>query len=133
MTPWKVAYDDQYRAAVSEVHRLLDATARRTGSAVGRSEAGWLQAKFHEFGRTLLAGKGTFCPHIGRSPMVAHTAAWATDHLVCPSCIDLLEAIGGTERRCDRCGQRDQLHAGCAAHGPVLMAYGLCLSCVRLA
>ncbi|MFC0039589.1 hypothetical protein [Actinomadura rayongensis] len=126
----KSAYDDQFQAAVSDVRRYMTRHAQQTGSAVGQSDAAWLKAKFDEFALNLLSGKGSPCPHIGRSPMAAHTAAWATHQLVCPACTDLIKPPEDPDARCDRCGNTaPQLHPGCAAHGPVLMAYRLCGSC----
>jgi hypothetical protein len=130
----KSAYDDQFQAAVSDVRRYLHDHAEQTGSTVARSDAAWIKAKFEEFALNLLSGKGERCPHIGPSPMVAHTAAWATHRLVCPACIDLIKPSADEDRRCDRCGKTARtLHAGCAAHGPVLMTYGLCAACTTTA
>jgi hypothetical protein len=130
----KSAYDDQFQAAVADVRRYLRRHAEQTGSSVGQSDAAWIKSKFDEFGLNLVSGKGVHCPHIGPSPMVAHTAAWATHLLVCPSCIDLIQPPEDEDRRCDRCGQTaPTLHPGCAAHGPILMAYGLCTPCTTAA
>jgi hypothetical protein len=134
MNPARIAYDDQYRAAASDARRQIDQTAARSGSAVRKSDASWIREWFSEFARAMAAGKGTLCPHIGCSPMVAHTAAWVTDHLVCAACIGTLQPPADEEGRCDRCGQPGPpLHTGSAAHGPVLMAYRLCTPCIHAA
>src|SRR5512139_2108557 len=134
MNPGRIAYDDQYRAAVADLHRRMDRSAAQSGTTVTETDASWIRERFRRLGRTLLAGKGTFCPHIGRSPMVAHTAAWATDQLVCTDCLGTLQPAEGENRCCDRCGRPGPpLHAGSAAHGPVLMAYRLCTACTRAA
>ncbi|GAB2868508.1 hypothetical protein GCM10022221_81800 [Actinocorallia aurea] len=69
MTPAEIAYRDQYRAAEAEVRRVLNRSAAQTGTAVKGTEASWIRERFAEFGRTMVAGEGTFCPHITRSPM----------------------------------------------------------------
>jgi hypothetical protein len=132
MNPARIAYDDQYRAAAAEARRQLDQTAARTGTTVRKSDDAWVRERFGRFARTLLAGEGRLCPHIGRSPMAAHTAAWATDRLVCTACIGTLQPPEGESGCCDRCGElAPRLHAGVLAHGPVLMAYRLCAPCTR--
>lgn len=105
MNPGRIAYDDQYRAAVADLHRRMDRSAAQSGTTVSETDASWIRERFRRLGRTLLAGKGTFCPHIGRSPMVAHAAAWALDRLVCTSCIGMLGPAEVGDSRCDRCGQ----------------------------
>jgi hypothetical protein len=132
MNPVRIAYNDQYQAAESEVRRRMAETAERTGSTVRQTDVSWIRDRFHQFARTMVAGKGRFCPHIGHSPMVAHTAAWAADQLVCTDCIGTLQPPDDADGCCDRCGQPGApLHTGTAAHGPVLMTYRLCAPCTR--
>jgi len=133
MNPAQTAYDDQLQAAVTDARRMLEWRATSTNTPMGKATSPWLQAKVREFRENLLAGKVRYCPHISQTPMVAHTAAWATDRLVCTACAPCLAPDETEATRCDQCGHATSaLYLGCAVNGPVLMAYGLCLDCARL-
>jgi hypothetical protein len=126
------AYADQLYAAGREAENTL----RRVGrpADVDLRARPWLASQVDVYAAHAAAGTLRCCPHLGLSPQVAHTAAWAPDRLVCSLCVlQLRPASLAEDCTCDRCHQLSPaIHAGVLALGPVLLTFGLCPSCLRL-
>ncbi|WP_030173249.1 hypothetical protein [Spirillospora albida] len=127
----RIAYDDQFQAAVAEIRRIMTSAPNRMPPAPIADPANhWLVERFQENQAALRAGTARVCPHIGPSPIASHTAAWCTDALVCTACIGLLNPDERENAHCDRCRQpAPTLYSGAVARGPILMAYGVCAPC----
>ena len=130
MNARRTAYADQYDAATSHAHRVLDRIAEH-GRTRPMPVAGnqWLAKALC---RALLGGNARICPHLGASPTIAHMAVWAPGVLVCPQCVPALAPDPADETRCDRCHRHaDPIHPAMASAGPVLIAFGLCEPCTQ--
>lgn len=124
------AYEDQFQAAVSDALRFLGDTAAANDLPLQVSANEWLRERFTRNIEQLRAGTARLCAHITPAPMPIHTAAWATDIVVCTDCVASLQPSDDEDVRCDRCHQpAPAIYSGFAASGPVLMAYGLCAPC----
>jgi hypothetical protein len=94
----------------------------------------WLGEAASNLRARIMAGATQLCPHL-RPGMVAITALWAPDRMVCTACLDMLAVAGDEDRRCDRCGvvaAAGQLHPSMTSldpSGALLVLLGLCPTC----
>ncbi|AEH08446.1 MULTISPECIES: hypothetical protein [Protofrankia] len=135
MTPHAIAHADQLTAACRDALTALHAIAEDGRGYLAERPAAvpWLAAQASVFVRALTVGTVELCPHLGSSPQVVHAAAWAPGRLVCTGCVAALRPGPDEDATCDRCRCRPRrLYPGAAAFGPVLLAYGLCPSCLRV-
>jgi hypothetical protein len=125
------ALADQIDAAARHARHLVTRMAAaglgQLTDAVGHP---WLTGQAAALVHALSTGTGRACPHLGPTPAVIHAAVWAPGRVVCPACVGLLRAGPVEDSTCDRCRRHvRRLHAGAAAFGPLILAYGLCRAC----
>ncbi|MEU1730006.1 hypothetical protein [Streptosporangium sp. NPDC020145] len=127
------ALADQLNAATTDAARHQDRIAQHTGVKVRTiNHHPWLHAQIITLITALTTGTARLCPHIGASPRVIHTAAWAPGHLTCTACVSALHPDGAEDSTCDRCRRPcSPIYPGMAQTGPILLAYGLCQRCAR--
>ncbi|GAB6899615.1 hypothetical protein [Kineosporia succinea] len=90
----------------------------------------WLMNKVRTIADRAAAGNLRACPHLATTPTRC-AAAWAPDHIACPTCFPLLDPQGAEDNTCDRCRREvDTLNLNLAFCGPLLYAYGLCDFCM---
>jgi hypothetical protein len=132
-TPALTALLDQVHAAARQARTVLDKAAPYTGGSTQTPpRTPWLTAQLDTITDAILTGTATLCPHVDASPRLLLAAAWTPGVLACPSCYrHMLTPTPGTETTCDRCGTTDQpLHNIFLAAGPLILAYGLCPTCL---
>ncbi|MCD0452651.1 hypothetical protein LO762_26215 [Actinocorallia sp. API 0066] len=133
MTPSEIAFDDQWRAASAAASAIISSSAAAHGFPIHHQDD-WITERFRDFHLKCQNGEIHYCAHITSSPRPAHTAAWATNILVCTDCTGFLKPEGPKATCCDRCGtDEDNLYGSFAASGPIIMAYALCEACARAA
>lgn len=92
---------------------------------------GWFGDQVAALLTALTTGAGRACRHLGPTPAIMHAAVWAPGQVVCPACVAALRPDPAEHSTCDRCRRHaGPLHAGAVAVGPVILAYGLCRTCV---
>lgn len=125
------AFNDQYRAAARDARRTLSRLAEPAPIRPG--DTPWLVHQAAALLAHLRAGTARCCPHVTTTPRVLHAAVWAPGALVCERCVRRIRPTTQAEdATCDRCHQVVPLiHAGAAAIGPILLAYGLCPHCIH--
>jgi hypothetical protein len=126
------ALADQLQAAATDARAAVDRLAHAANSATHQvSPTGWFGQQVTDLLTALTTGAGRACQHLGAAPAVIHAAAWRPGHIVCPACVAVLRADPDEDTTCDRCRTHaGPLHAGAVAVGPVVLAYGLCRTCV---
>jgi hypothetical protein len=126
------AYRDQFQAAVTHAHRLLDDLADHSGAHTGATRDPWITRQLARLTTTIRNGQIRTCPHITHAPRVLHAAVWAPGHLVCTRCATTLAPDATEDTTCDRCRQpADPIHPAAVTHGPLILAFGLCTPCTR--
>lgn len=137
-TPAGTAYADQLTAAAGQARAVLAALAANQDSADPARlvevpttvDSPWLTECRNALVRSLAAGTGRLCQHIGQAPRVVHAAVWAPGRLVCSHCLPDLTPDPAEDSTCDRCRRHtDHIHGAVAALGPILLTYGLCPTC----
>lgn len=132
MTTHPTALADQIDAASADAARRLRHAASATPGAryTDGPAPDWLAEQFQRLTLTLTLGGGRYCKHLGPAPRVVHAFAWAPGLMLCPACRWLATPAPTENHTCDRCHHHVDTVIPClAAHGPVILGYGLCRAC----
>lgn len=140
MTPINdpTALADQEQAARRELFTRLATMAANGAAATGRAEVtaceapAWLASRVAQLREAITAGNGRACAHLMAGPRPIVHALWHPTIVACPDCAPILCPDPHEDSVCDHCRTSVALiHPRIAAHGLMLLLFGLCEPCRR--
>jgi hypothetical protein len=132
------AYADQEQAARRELGTVLAGIATIGAAATGHAEVSigdtpaWLAMRVAQLREAISAGNGRACTHLMTGPRPIVHALWHPTIVACPDCAPALFPDPHEDSVCGRCRTPVALiHPRAAAHGLMLILFGLCEPCRR--
>jgi len=125
---------DQYRAAVADTRRIMNAIAAQPGARAALPRDQWINGQLAALYAAMVKGTARPCPHITTAPRVLHAALWAPGVIACTGCAPALlaPASDSEDCTCDRCRTTvGRIHPAAVAAGPLLLTFGLCDPCAH--
>lgn len=127
------ALQEQTQAASDHASRTLArmSAAEHDGHGLRYGRWPYLTERLQQTVAAFNSRQAALCPHL-HAPAVMHCTADDPTSLRCIPCTAALRPNRTEDRTCDRCRsvEPDGVHPGVVQHGPILMSYGLCESCL---